>query len=154
MQIIYKRLRELKPYEKNPRKNDDAVQYVAKSIEQFGFKVPMVIEHDGTIVCGHTRFKAAQELDMDEVPCIIADDLTDDQIRAFRLVDNKVGELATWDNERLQIELDEIAGIDMSGFGFAVGDVDIDQLFDGKEEKTAAPKMVTCPCCGKEFEKP
>ena len=154
MQIIYKRLKELKPYEKNPRKNDDAVQYVAKSIEQFGFKVPMVIEQDGTIVCGHTRFKAARELGLDEVPCIIADDLTPDQIRAFRLVDNKVSELATWDNERLQIELDDIEGIDMAGFGFAVDDVDIDQLFDGKEKKEKAPKMVLCPCCGKEFEKP
>lgn len=91
--IVYKRLDELKPYENNPRRNDKAVDAVAASIEQFGFKVPIVIDNDNVIVAGHTRYKAAGKLNMDEVPCIVADDLTPEQIKAFRLADNKT---ASW----------------------------------------------------------
>lgn len=97
MEIVLKGIEELIPYENNPRNNDEAVKYVAESIRQFGFKVPMVIDKDGVIVAGHTRFKAAKELGMTEVPCIIADDLTEEQVKAFRLADNKVAEIATWD---------------------------------------------------------
>ena len=97
MEIIEKKLNELTPYEKNPRKNDDAVKYVAASIEQFGFKVPVVIDAAGVIVAGHTRYKAAKRLGLESVPCIVADDLNEEQIRAFRLADNKVGEVAEWD---------------------------------------------------------
>ena len=85
MQIINKQIKELKPYENNPRKNDKAVDAVAASIKQFGFKQPIVIDKGNVIVCGHTRYKAAQKLRLKEVPCIMADDLTDDQIKAFRL---------------------------------------------------------------------
>ena len=92
MQIINKTLTELTPYRNNPRKNDAAVDKVAASIAEFGFKVPVVIDKDGTIVAGHTRYKAAQKLGMPEIPCIVADDLTEEQIKAFRLADNKVGE--------------------------------------------------------------
>lgn len=118
MDIVHKRLNEIKPYGRNPRKNDEAVQYVAASIREFGFKVPIVIDRNGVIVAGHTRYKAAQELDIAEVPCIVADDLTDEQIKAFRLADNKVAEKAEWDFNLLEAELDDLFDFDMEVFGF------------------------------------
>lgn len=118
MEIIYKKVSDLKPYEKNPRKNDEAVKYVAKSIEEFGFKVPIIIDNDNTIVAGHTRWKAAKKLKIDEVPCIIADDLNETQIKAFRLADNKVSEKAEWDFDLLSNELSEILDLNMADFGF------------------------------------
>ncbi len=119
MQIFEKRLTEIKPYEKNPRRNDQAVQYVKASIEQFGFKVPIVIDAEGVIVAGHTRYKAAKSLKMKTVPCIIADDLNEEQIKAFRLADNKVSEAAEWDFDLLNIEIAEIDTIEMADFGFS-----------------------------------
>ena len=101
MQIIYKKIEELKPYKNNPRKNDEAVPYVAESIKQFGFKVPIIIDKNNEIIAGHTRYKASIELKLKEVPCIIADDLTEEQIKAFRLADNKVAEKAEWDMDLL-----------------------------------------------------
>lgn len=124
MIIVNKKLNEIKPYEKNPRYNDEAVTPVANSIKEFGFKVPIVIDKDGTIVAGHTRYKAAQKLKLEEVPCIIADDLSEEQIKAFRLADNKVGEIATWDDGLLTQELDEILNLDMSDFGFTIGGIE------------------------------
>ena len=118
MQIVEKKLQDIKPYEKNPRKNDSAVDAVANSIKEFGFRVPVVIDKDNVIVCGHTRYKAAQKLGLDAVPCVVADDLTDEQIKAYRLADNKVSELAEWDIDLLSEELDGIFDIDMSDFGF------------------------------------
>lgn len=118
MDIINIALKDLKPYENNPRKNDDAVKYVAESIKEFGFKVPIVIDKNNVIVAGHTRYKAAKKLKMSEVPCIIADDLTDEQIKAFRLADNKVAEKAEWDFDLLNAELDDIIDLDMELFGF------------------------------------
>lgn len=108
MQIIEKRLTELYPYENNPRKNDKAIPYVAESIKRYGFKVPIVIDKDGVIVAGHTRYLASIELGLDTVPCIIADDLTDDEIKEYRLVDNKVSEYAMWDFGMLEEELEGI----------------------------------------------
>ena len=125
MNIIEKRVKDLKPYEKNPRKNDDAVQYVANSIKEFGFRVPIVIDSDNNIVCGHTRWKACKKLKIDTVPCVVADDLTEEQIRAYRLADNRVAEKAEWDLELLDTELAEIETIDMTLLGF-----------DDKEEET------------------
>lgn len=119
--IVLLPLAEIRPYDKNPRKNEKAVKYVKESIRQFGFKVPIVIDSNRVIVCGHTRLLAAKSLGMAEVPCIMADDLTDDQIKAFRLADNKVGEFAEWDLDLLGDELDAIADasdIDMGDFGF------------------------------------
>lgn len=121
---------ELKPYPNNPRKNDHAVDAVAASIREFGFKVPLVIDKDGVIVAGHTRYKAAQKLGLKELPCIVADDLTDDQIKAFRLADNKTAELAEWDFELLDLELDDIE-LDMEPFGFE--NVSADDFGDGFE---------------------
>lgn len=112
------KLKDIKPYGKNPRKNDDAVPYVAESIKQFGFKVPIVIDKNNVIVAGHTRYKAAKKLGFKSVPCIIADDLTDEQIKAFRLADNKVSEKAEWDLDLLDSEIEGIFDIDMTDFGF------------------------------------
>lgn len=117
MKIEWKKLEELKPYENNPRINDEAVQYVANSIKQFGFKVPLVISKDNIIITGHTRYKASEKLGIEKVPCIIADDLTEEQQNAFRLADNKVSEFAEWDDNLLDIELADL-DIDMSEFGF------------------------------------
>lgn len=119
MEILTKSITEIKPYDKNPRKNDASVDKVAESIKQFGFKVPLVIDKNNIIVTGHTRYKAAKKLGLKEVPCIMADDLTDEQIKAYRLADNKVGEFSEWDFGLLEEELDEIFDIDMSDFGFA-----------------------------------
>lgn len=118
MDIVNLRIGEIKPYENNPRKNDGAVEAVANSIKEFGFKVPIVIDKNKVIVTGHTRYKAAQELGLEEVPCLIADDLTQEQIKAFRLADNKVGEIAEWDFDLLAGELEGITELDMEAFGF------------------------------------
>lgn len=117
MNIRNKILKELTPYENNPRKNDNAVDAVAASIERFGFLVPLVIDKDGVIVAGHTRYKAAQKLGLKNVPCVIADELSEDQTRAFRLADNKVSEFAEWDVDLLPMELEGIS-LDMTAFGF------------------------------------
>ena len=124
MQIITKKLADLRPYARNPRKNDQAVDAVANSIREFGFKVPVVIDKNGEIIAGHTRYKAAKKMKLEEIPCIIADDLTEEQIKAFRLADNKVGELADWDFDLLPDELDGILDIDMSEFGFYMPDME------------------------------
>ena len=118
MQIIEKSIESIIPYDKNPRLNDEAVKYVAESIQQFGFKVPIIIGQDNVIIAGHTRIKAAKELGYKTVPCIAADDLTPEQIKAFRLADNKVAEKAEWDFDLLGDELDDILNIDMEAFGF------------------------------------
>ncbi|MBS4881907.1 MAG: ParB N-terminal domain-containing protein [Peptoniphilus harei] len=126
LQIVYKNIDELIPYENNPRNNDNAVEAVAKSIKEFGFKVPLVIDKDGEIAAGHTRLKAAKELGLEEIPCIIADDLTPEQVKAFRLADNKVAEFAQWDFNLLGLELGEIENISMEDFGF-------DELISGDD---------------------
>lgn len=128
MEILYIKTNLLKPYEKNPRKNDGAVEYVANSIEEFGFKVPIVVDKNNVIVAGHTRYKAAKKLGLKEVPVIVANDLSDEQIKAFRLADNKVSEKAEWDFDLLNTELDDIIDFDMELFGFE------DALQDDAEE--------------------
>lgn len=131
MQIVYRSIKDILPYEKNPRINDEAVPVVKESIKEFGFRIPIVIDVNDVIVAGHTRVKSAKELGMEEVPCTIADDLTEEQIKAFRLIDNKSAEIATWDEELLQQELSEILDIDMSMFGFEEGETDFaDEIED------------------------
>lgn len=120
MELKQYKLSELKPYENNPRRNDEAVQYVANSISEFGFKIPIVIDKNNVIVCGHTRYKAAKQLKLKSVPCIMADDLTDEQIKAFRLADNKTAEISEWDFGLLSAELETISDIDMSDFSFNI----------------------------------
>ena len=127
MQIEYIKLEQIKPYERNPRKNDEAVKYVKQSIKEFGFKVPIVLDKDNVIVAGHTRYKASKELGLKEVPCIHADDLNVEQIKAFRLADNKVSEFAEWDDSLLNLELDSLE-MDMTDFGF------LDSVFEEPQE--------------------
>ena len=154
MQIKELAITELHEYENNPRNNDGAVDAVAASIEEFGFKVPIIIDSENIIVAGHTRLKAAKKLGLDTVPCIVADDLTPEQIKAFRLADNKTGELAGWDFAKLEEELSGISEqFDMTAFGFAAeDDIDIDGLFEETEEKEKEPKQIQCPHCGEWFE--
>lgn len=136
MQIIDKQIKDLKPYENNPRKNDEAVKYVAESIKQFGFKVPIIIDKDNIIITGHTRYKAAKQLKIEVVPCIIADDLTEEQIKAFRLADNKVAEFAEWDLDLLNAELENIFDIDMSEIGFDLFEEENEEIPEDLERET------------------
>ena len=127
MNILELNVDELIPYENNPRKNDEAVEKVALSISAFGFKVPIVIDKNNVIVTGHTRLKAAKKLGITTVPCIMADDLTEEQIKAFRLADNKVSEFSEWDEEKLMKELDELE-MDMSLYGFESLEAELEEI--------------------------
>lgn len=164
MKIIYKNIKDLKPYDKNPRKNDDAVPYVMNSIKEFGWRVPLVIDKNNVIVCGHTRYKAGKKLGITKVPCIIADDLTEEQITAYRLVDNKAQELSSWDFSKLIEELTALVdAYDMTQFYFApVGQkkdadgISAEQDLDEGEELSLdgfgdESFKCTCPACGFKF---
>jgi DNA modification methylase len=113
MKIEMRKLTDIRPYENNPRQNDAAVDAVAASIREFGFRQPIVVDTEGVIVCGHTRYKAALKLGLEEVPVHVARDMTAEQIRAYRIADNKTADLATWDDELLPIELTELKGMDV-----------------------------------------
>ena len=143
MQIEQVRLEDIKPYENNPRLNDGAVEAVANSIREFGFKNPIIVDAEGVIVAGHTRYKAAQALGLQQVPIIRADDLTPEQVRAFRLADNKTAELAEWDLPLLDIELDKLGAFDMSEFGFELPDFDDDDIEVTEDE---APEEAETRC--------
>ena len=148
------------PYINNPRNNENAIDKVASSIQEFGFKVPIVVDKDNVVINGHTRLLASKKLGLEEVPCIIADDLSEAQIKAFRIADNKVSEYSTWDMELLQIELEALCemGIDMeiTGFNEIEGmemledimpntddyDVDIDDYDDVSEGNLKADNMI------------
>lgn len=152
-QIVYKKLDEIYPYANNPRFNDDAVEYVKNSIKEFHFQNPIIISPNGEIIAGHTRYKASLELGLEEVPCIVADDLNEEQIKAFRLADNKVSEKASWDYELLTDELKDILDMNMDDFGFeGITEVNLDDFFEEKEDKKKDPKRVQCPHCGEYFE--
>lgn len=129
MQILQKSIGDITPYEKNPRKNDSAVDAVAASIREFGWQQPIVVDKDGVIIAGHTRYKAAKKLKFDTVPVVVADALTEDQVKAYRLADNKTGELAGWDFAMLKDELSQFDDFDMEQFGF-----DDDAQYAGIEE--------------------
>ena len=136
----------IKPYRNNPRKNDQAVAAVAESIKQFGFKVPLVIDKNSEIVAGHTRLKAALQLGIQTVPCLIAEDLSEEQIKAFRLADNKTAELADWDFSLLNAELEELSKLDldfsMADFGFETNqDTEIEE--DDFDAEKAAEEIDT-----------
>lgn len=143
-------LGKIKPYGNNPRKNKKAVSVVAKSIKDYGFKVPLVLDSNNVIICGHTRYLAAQKLGLKAVPCVMADDLSEEQVRAFRLADNQVAEFSTWDEDKLAIEIEEL-GIDLSEYGFGIGkalqvseEIDLNEFDDEKFK-------YECPCCGFRF---
>jgi site-specific DNA-methyltransferase (adenine-specific) len=133
-EISISRLRE---YENNPRDNESAVEAVAESIKEFGFKVPLVIDNENVIIAGHTRLKAARKLRLESVPCVVADDLTPEQIKAFRLADNKTAELSEWDFEKLDAELSGIFGeLEMARFGF-----DEPGEYEEEEEEEERPEI-------------
>ena len=138
---------DLIPYENNPRDNDGAVDAVAASIRAFGFKVPIIIDKDNVIVAGHTRLKAAQALGLTSVPVIRADDLTEEQVREFRILDNKSSEYAGWNLDMMKKELEEISGIDMSEFGFMIEEIEKEKKKTDREPKEATE--ICCPRCGR-----
>lgn len=146
MQIKEIEISSLIEYENNPRNNDGAVDAVAESIKQFGFKVPIVIDRDNVIVAGHTRLKAARKIGLEKVPCIVADDLTTEQIKAYRLADNKTAELAEWDFSALEIELAEIeSDFDMSAFGFDISD--FEDIYEITEDEVPEVDEENEPIC-------
>lgn len=133
--ITERELQSIREYENNPRHNEKAVEAVAESIKQFGFKVPLVIDRYGVIIAGHTRAKAAERIGLQKVPCIVADDLTDEQIKAYRLADNKTADLAEWDVEKLNEELKNLTAFDMDAFGFdSLPDI-MEELHGDSEEE-------------------
>lgn len=153
MKIEMIKTSDLIPYENNPRKNDDAVEAVANSIREFGFQVPIIIDKENVIVAGHTRLKAAESLGLEEVPCVRADNLIAEQIKAYRLADNKTGELAGWDFVKLEEELAELGEIDMSEFGFPNID-DAEETREAPESFAEVESLETsnkCPKCGYEW---
>ena len=144
METITKKVSELIPYINNPRNNDDAVDAVASSIKNFGFKVPIVIDSNNEIINGHTRLKAAKKLGLETVPVIVADDLTPEQIKAFRLADNKVGEIATWDENALAVELEELKNLDfdMSEFEFEIDESQTQEKNENTDSVLYDEKMI------------
>ena len=141
MNIVNLKVEELIPYINNPRNNTEAVDKVAASIKEFGFKVPIVIDKDNVVVTGHTRLLASKKLGLQEVPCVIADDLSPAQIKAFRIADNKVSEYAEWDEDMLKVELEELeemnfdldsVSIDFSDFDMAL---DLEDTEEGQEQE-------------------
>lgn len=127
MKILEWKLTKIKPYENNPRKNDAAVDKVAASIEAFGFKVPIIVDRNGVIVAGHTRLKAAEKLGLKTAPVIVAEDLDEEQARQYRIVDNKTGELSSWNYERLLKEIDAVDDMDIDFLEFGAGEKEDDQ---------------------------
>ena len=138
MNVIKKNIDDLRPYEKNAKKHDDTqIKNVAESIKQFGFVQPIVIDADGVIVIGHCRYEASRRLGLKEVPCVMVDELSDDQVKALRLADNKTNE-SPWDSELLNEELQTLFGkIDMNDFGFPVQIENLDNEDLIGEEKIA-----------------
>lgn len=138
MKIEQININEIKPYAKNPRKNDNAVMTVVKSIQEYGFQQPIVVDKDMTIVVGHTRYRAAKHLSLQTVPVLVADNLTPDQVQAYRIMDNRSNENAEWDNgllvEELQEVVKQLGDITLTGFSKQelselLGDID-DALID------------------------
>lgn len=155
MQIVIKKLADIVPYANNTKKHDETqIKNVAESIKKYGWVQPLVIDNDGTIVIGHCRALAAEKLGMEEVPCVVVSDLTEEEINALRIVDNKTNE-SQWDFDLLSAELPEI---DLSDFELDFNiptdfsDDMIDDFFDEVEPKEKEPKKVQCPHCGEYFE--
>lgn len=155
-EIVKLHLSEIIPYENNPRKNDDAVDKVANSIREFGYVTKIAVDENNVIISGHTRRKALLTLHPDDDPVIEVVKVHDtpERIKALRIADNKVGELALWDLEKLDEEIEAISDIDMYQFGFdEPTDVELDSFFQEEEteKKAKEPKQVQCPDCGKWF---
>ena len=146
MEYQKKRLEDIRPYENNPRINDDAVEDVMESIRQCSYIAPIVVDEDGVILAGHTRYKALLRLGYDECDVIVAEGLNEEQKRKYRLYDNKTAELAEWDQRKL---MEELSDVDFLGYDFGQPSVREDK--DGEGEEKNVVTMV-CPCCGEVFE--
>ena len=146
MEYQKKRLEDIRPYENNPRINDDAVEDVMESIRQCSYTAPIVVDEDGVILAGHTRYKALLRLGYDECDVIVAEGLNEEQKRKYRLYDNKTAELAEWDQRKL---MEELSDVDFLGYDFGQPSVLKDE--DGEGEEKDVVTMV-CPCCGEVFE--
>ena len=144
MKITYMNIADIKPYEKNPRRNEKAVDAVANSIREFGFKNPIIVDKDNVIISGHTRRLAALKLGLEQVPVYVAADMPEAKTKAFRLADNRVAELASWDLDALRKEIAAVQEIDLTAFGFS------DALV-GISMEPGVTKHV-CPRCGAEWE--
>ena len=135
MKISLLSINSLTPYEQNPRKNERAVQKVLSSIKEFGFQQPIVIDKDNVIVCGHTRYVAAKELGLKEVPVVVAEDLSEAQIKAYRIADNKTADFSEWDEQLLKLELEDLEGLDfdlnLTGFDQSELDELLSQAVEG-----------------------
>lgn len=148
-------VKNLIPYINNPRNNDEAVDHVAASIREFGFRIPVIIDQQNVIVAGHTRVKAAQKLGIETVPVIKIEDLSPAQLKAFRIADNKTAEFSAWDWEKLDVELQELKEMNFDfDFGFdSKNNLDIDNYFEQNEnDKEKESKTITCPKCGELIE--
>ena len=149
MEIIHMNLSEITPYERNPRNNEAAVEAVAKSIKEFGFKNPIILDKDHVIIAGHTRYRSAKHLGLTEVPCVIAEDLTPEQVKAFRIADNKTAEIAEWNYELLPLELRELQGadFDLTLLGFDTAELEKllavgnDEVTEGETDPDAVPEI-------------
>lgn len=158
MKIVNKNISDIKPYENNPRINVDSVDKVANSIKEFGYRVPIIIDKNNVIVAGHTRLLAAEKLGITEIPCIVADDLTEQQINAFRLVDNKTTEFSDWDYEKLKEELYAL-DMDLSEYGFEKISEEFKEALDNTSKELSSDEYnddnfeCTCPRCGFKFNR-
>lgn len=146
MNVVMFPIKEIIPYENNPRNNEKAVEAVANSIREYGFKKPILIDENHVILAGHTRRLAALLLGLKEVPCVVISDLDEDRKKAFRLADNRVSEFSVWDNELLKAEMQKAVETDFSEFGF-----DIDDKVKAEVQEDVGVRIHKCPKCGAEF---
>ena len=146
-------LNKLKPYENNPRHNEEAIEVVVQSIKQCGYVAPIIVDENYEILAGHTRYQALKRFGYDEAEVMIIDNLTNEQKKKYRLLDNKTNEFAGWDWNKLDKEL-ELLDFGDFDFGFnSVDDIDLDSLFEESEENlNKKKKTITCPHCGEEIE--
>lgn len=145
MEYTKRKMSEIKPYENNPRINDNAVDDVAESIKQCSYIAPIVIDEDGVILAGHTRYKALTKLGYSECDVIVALGLSEEQKKKYRLYDNKTSEFANWDQKKLS---EELVDVDFLGYDFGQPEL----IKSNEESHTTEKKTKTCPCCGEVFE--
>lgn len=145
MEYVKKKLKDIKPYENNPRINDEAVDDVVESIKQCNYIAPIVIDEDGVILAGHTRYKALTKLGYKECEVLVVAGLTEEQKKKYRLYDNKTAEFAVWDQKKLS---EELSDVDFQGYDFGQPEISA----SGDEKSGTEKKTKTCPCCGEVFE--
>ena len=161
MNIVELEIDEIKPYKDNPRVNKDAITVVKNSLSKFGWQQPLVLDKNNEIVVGHTRYYAAIELSMKKIPCLIADDLNDEKIKAYRIMDNKSSEYASWNYGLLTKEMQdilELGGLDLTFTGFSdreienmIDDIDVEIQADDEVARMDELNLITCPSCGHKF---